>query len=261
MIRITPFRANRAAVKFIATLDKRFQEMGRVLAYESARYVLEEVYRRLPPGAYRESLELVEAGQGVFAVHVRNKAKRVSQVDAGSTALYVRPKSPRVLRLHPEIGVLAQHSPWTMDTLPFFPSRRHAKVISREVRRSEIEHIIEDRKKDQGMWKVELERLGVRPKVKLVIPPKARVLPDVAFEALRIEFGLAGKDSRSHWRPALRLLASQGIPRMLSPRSSVVEPVASFRYSAGLLPVDGSITLGEAADFGEFSKRLKVKFS
>ena len=111
------------------------------------------------------------------------------------------------------------------------------------------------------MWKVELERLGVRPKVKLVIPPKARVLPDVAFEALRIEFGLAGKDSRSHWRPALRLLASQGIPRMLSPRSSVVEPVASFRYSAGLLPVDGSITLGEAADFGEFSKRLKVKFS
>jgi hypothetical protein len=124
-----------------------------------------------------------------------------------------------------------------------------------------MENIVEDRKKDQGMWKAELERLGVRPKVKLVIPPKARVLPDVAFEALRIEFGLAGKDSRAHWRPALRALASQGIPRMLSSRSPVMGPVASFRYSVGLLPVDGSITLSEAAKFSEFEKRLKVKFS
>lgn len=261
MIRITPFRANRDAAKFFATLDKRFQALGQTLAYESARFVLEAVYKRLPPGPYRESLELVDAGQGVFAVQARNKARRVSQVDADATVLYVRPKSSRVLRLHPEIGVLARHSPWTMSTLPFFPNRRQATVISRKVRRSEIEHVTEDRNKDRRMWKAELERLGIRPDVKLRVPPKARVLPDVAFEALRIEFGLGGKDSRAHWRPALRALARQGISRMLSSRSPIMEPVASFRYSASLLPVDGSITLGDAAEFIEFEKRLKVKFS
>jgi hypothetical protein len=261
LIQITPFKANRTARKFFETLDKRFKVLGRTLAYESARFVLEEVYRRLPAGEYRDSLELVDVGDGVFAVRAKNKAKRVSEIDSQATALYVRPKSRRVLRLHPEIGVLAQHSPWTMDTLPFFPSRRHAIVVSRTVRRSELEHIVEDRKKDRAMWKSELERLGVRPKVKLEIPPKARVLPDVAFEALRIEFGLAGKDSRAHWRPALRALASQGIPRMLSARSPLMEPVTSFRYSVGLLPVDGSITQSDAAKFTAFQKRLKVKFS
>jgi len=122
-----------------------------------------------------------------------------------------------------------------------------------------MDAVSEDRKKDKPAWEAALLRLGVRPQVKLVVPPKARVLPDVAFEALRIEFGFAGKDSRAHWRPALRALATQGIPRMLSPRSVAVLPVTSVRYATGLLPTDGSITMSEARKFESFEKRLRVK--
>jgi hypothetical protein len=259
LIRIRPWRANRDAQKFIQQLEPRFREVGKVLAWQSAMFVLEEVIRRLPPGRYRNSLELVEVGEGSYAIQAKSKAKKVSEVDAEATVLYVRPKSRRAVRLHPEIGVLAQYSPWTMDTLPFFPSRRYAKVISRTVRRSELDAVKEDRKRDESLWKSELQRLGIRPEVKLSVSPKARVLPDVAFEALRIEFGLGGKQSRAHWRPALRALAREGIPRMLSQRSPTIKPVASLRYATSLLPTDGSITMTEAADFVAFEKRLKVK--
>ena len=109
------------------------------------------------------------------------------------------------------------------------------------------------------MWKAELEKLGIRPDVKLVVSPKATVLPDVAFEALRIEFGLGGKQSRAHWRPALRALARGGIPRMLSARSPILQPVASFRYPVNMLPVDGTISSNDAEKFAEFQKRLNVK--
>lgn len=259
MIRIRSWRTNKDALRFVEQLEERFRETGRALAHQSAVYVLEEVLARLPPGTYKDSLEVVAVGNDAFAVRAIPKARKVAEVDAEATVLYVRPRSRRMLRLHPEIGVLAIHSPWTMDTLPFFPNRRHAKVVSRSVRREEVEAVAEDRKKDQRVWKAELERLGVRPEVKLVVPPKARVLPDVAFEALRIEFGLGGKKSRAHWRPALRALANQGVPGMLNRRSAAMKPVSSFRYATGLLPVDGSITMNEAAGFQQFQKRLKVR--
>jgi len=259
LIRIKSWKANKQAAQFVKQLESRFKEVGKQLAYQSALFVLEEVQRRLPRGPYRDSLQLVDVGDGTYAIQAKSTTQKVSDVDAESTVLYVRAKSRRVLRLHPEIGVLAKHSPWTMGTLPFFPSRRYAKVISRKVRRSELENVVEDRKKDRPVWKAELENLGVRPDVKLVIPPKAQVVPDVAFEALRIEFGLGGKRSRAHWRPALQALARKGIPSMLSSRSPILYPVTSFRYPMGMFPVDGTISVSDAEKFAEFQKRLNVK--
>lgn len=240
-------------------LESRVREVGKRLAYQSALFVFEEIQRKLPKGPYRDSLQLVDVGDGTYAIQAQSTSQKVSDVDAESTVLYVRAKGRRVLRVHPEIGVLARHSPWTMSTLPFFPSRRYAKVISRIVRRSELENILEDREKDKPIWKAELEKLGVRPAVKLVIPPKSLVIPDVAFEALRIEFGLGGKQGRAHWRPALQALAKKGIPSMLSKRSPVLQSVTSFRYPVSLLPVDGVISESDAEKFAEFQKRLNVK--
>jgi len=260
LIRIRPWATNKLAIRFVEELEDRLREVGRGMAHESAASVLEHIRSKLPRGEYRDSLELVEVGKGTYAIRASGGGKKVSEVDSSSTILYVRPKTRRVLRLSPEIGVLARFSPWTMDTLPFFPDRRKATVVSRKVRRSELDHVIEDRKRDEPVWKSELQALGIRPEVELVVGPKARVLPDVAFEALRMEFGLGGKDSVAHWRPALRALATRGIPRMLSRRSQIMRPVSSYRYTPGSSPVDGVITESEADKFEAFQKRLRPKF-
>jgi hypothetical protein len=258
-------RKNKDLEKYFRQLNKRVDAVTEALAYESARFVLEEVKSRLPSsgdeGEYARSLELVKVSgvKSGFAIRAKTKRKKVRAIDTTKQVLYVRPKSRRVGRTSPEIVVLARYSPWTASTLPFFPPKNKATVISRKVRRGEYEAIEGDRNKDRNRWTMDLEDLGIKPAKSLEISPRSEVIQDVAFEALRIEFGLGGSRRRSHWRPALKSLANQEIRRMLSPESFVMKPLYSPFSSWSALPkeVKGSITVSEAVKFEGFQKRLR----
>jgi len=121
--------------------------------------------------------------------------------DIADTVLYVKPKrisgSP-----DPAAVILAEHNPWTMDTLPFEPTNRQATITSRKVSKREMATIRERRQAEKPDVISKLSSIGV-DSVRLHPLLSRRVGRDIAFEVMRREFGLQG-DHSAHWRPALR---------------------------------------------------------
>lgn len=260
LLKIKPGRDNAAVFRYFRTLEARVKDAGEALARSSAMEVHEGLVARLPPGPYRESLRVAGVGgtdpraYAVMALPRRRKARKALSLPV---VLYVRPRRRSPVRA-PEAAVLARFGPWTADTLPFFPDRRAALVVSRRVSEQEVAEVSAARTRDRRLWQPALAALGVRPDKRLRLPPKASVAEDVVFEALRMEFGFGGARHAPHWRPSLRRLASSGIRRMLNPRGDVLRPVMDMRYRVHkrLWPVDTTIPVSVAATFGDFQKKL-----
>ena len=263
---VTPHRNNKLFLKFLRELEDRMRAVSEAVTYESAKFVLEEIQSKLPQsgdsGEYSRSLEVVAVGSDRrgFAIRSKGLRRKIKDLNAEKTVLYVRPKSKKILRTHPEIGVLARYSPWTLDTLPFYPPKKQATVMSRPVRKGEIDAVRRDRLADKSEWLTQLNQLGIRPDKALRVPPKAEVVPDIAFEAIRMEFGLGGTRRVPHWRPALRALANDRIQRMLSPASPISSPMTDpfSSWARPQVDVDAKISESEASKFKGFMKRLKV---
>ena len=150
-------------------------------------------------------------------------SQRLSSVDVQRTVLYVRPRVTGGEVVSEAAVVLSRYNPWTMDTLPYEPSRREAAITSRQVTEREVRPIEAQRRKDvEREVERELRDLGVqlRPKGKVLL--SRRVSRDLAFEILRREFGVPPIRGRAHWRPAARKV----------PRIAEREFKALFRWFA-----------------------------
>jgi hypothetical protein len=133
-------------------------------------------------------------------------SQRLRSVDVKRTVLYVRPKVTGGKVVEPATVVLERSNPWTMDTLPYEPSRFEASMLSRRVTEQEARVIESRRREELPDIRRELKDLGVtlRPAGKVVL--SRRVTRDIAFEVLRYEFGIPPMPGRSHWRPAIRMV-------------------------------------------------------
>lgn len=210
-IKIELTREGRKTEALVRQLPARGKALRSNVAYRVAHTVKERVLHYMPGGdefrPYRESLkERVVAGRpGADVFLVRSEAARADSVDPASTLFYVRPKTRRRARMGRAVEVLARFGPWTASTLPFLPTRRQATVVFRRVTAREVRGVAKQREDDAPRWRRALARAGVRAPSK---PPMAwasapaGVVPDVAFEALALEFGPL--HPRPHWRPALR---------------------------------------------------------
>ena len=133
-------------------------------------------------------------------------SQRLRSVDVQRTVLYVRPQVAGGEVVSEAAVVLSRYNPWTMDTLPYEPTRREAAITSRRITEREVRPIEADRRRDVEQ---ELRDLGVqlRPKGKVLL--SRRVSRNLAFEILRREFGVPPIRGRAHWRPAV-----QKVPRL-----------------------------------------------
>ncbi len=223
VIQIRPDRRTRRALELFEQWPERTRRLQALLPHLAAEYVLAEILEKLPKGEewspYRDSLEVARvAGMppDTSATVVRSNvhSRRVRRLDVPRTLLYVRAK--RRLKTKPEVSVLEKYSPWTLQTLPFTPSRRDALLVTRRAGTRAVEKVAQERLKDRRKWKRELVRAGIKVKDdrEVRIPRTVRALPDVAFEALRLEFGW-GPEHKAHWKPAIRRLIVSGIKSML----------------------------------------------
>jgi hypothetical protein len=93
-----------------------------------------------------------------------------------------------------------------------------------------------------------------------VVLKGVRAVPDVAFEALRLEFGLGGIKGRPHWRPVLRKFAGIGILGFAETRKNweltMMDP--SFKGWKSL-PSAPQISASKLRDFQKFQQMVNIR--
>lgn len=217
---------NARMYKLIGELPDRVQAIMRAMPYEVARAFFVLLQRMAPRGAIQDYPDTLELKQFDLPdlVSVAGVVDSVSKhmtylqsIDVPRTVLYVQPRS---LRGEPDPAalILSENNPWTMDTLPYEPDKRAAAITSRKVTASEVEEVRRRRAADGPMVDRKLRRVGVIPSRKHPTLLEKKVERDVAFEVLRVEFGMH-EMPRAHWRPALQMtrgpVLKQEFSRML----------------------------------------------
>lgn len=269
-IKIKQDRSTNALELLIEQWPERAEHIRRFVPYLAAHFVLRKILEKLPSqddwAAYRSALEVVsvigaQRGLSVYALRASHHRRKVRQVEVSRTILHVRPNR-KLRRVKPEITILEKYSPWTVQTLPFTPKRSDAIVISRKVGKKEADKVAKARMKDRPAWRKALDHVGrreVHKDKRLEIPNKVKALPDVAFEALRLEFGTGGMKSIPHWKPAIRELISTGMRSILreDPRIKRAFTRAGFTGWRRWPPRSKRKTrMSELKSFASFQKKL-----
>lgn len=253
------------------SLNQRLKAVQSQILLEAAQQVKEDLLSRIPGkkdyAAYKKGIQigLIKGLSGdipTYALFVPKNVRSVRKTDVWKTLMYVQTKK-KFGRSKPQIEILERFSPWTMDTIPFVPKRDEAVVLTRRVSPGEVDKVKKARDKDKVEWKNALAKIGFRVKQskKLTIPKKIKTLPDVAFEALNLEFGLGGTKAKAHWRPAVLDLMHGGL-RSISKERKFKRAVSDAGFTAWRkwpAKLRYKLPLQMAKDFVPFQKKLGIK--
>jgi hypothetical protein len=272
-ISISADRRSTKIVALTASWAERSAHFQKLLPYLAAHYVkhsiLEHVSKEEEWAPYRASLDIAKVvggpkGLTVYALRSNPRHRHIRRIEAPKTVLYVRAKR-QLRRVKAEISILERFNPWTLQTIPFLPSRAHCVLISRRVSKGEVERVTKARVKDRPRWRRALDRTGhreVKKDRRLKLPKKVHTVPDVAFEALRLEFGLGGVKGKPHWRPSIRRLISTGFKSMLrrDPHLKQTFTHAGFRgWKHWPPPTRHKIRMAEARNYLPFQRKLGIR--
>lgn len=244
------------------------QKMAPYLAME----MLYENLLALIPGdpawfSYRRAIRRARVGAKslkAYAVYVRPTFGRDRPIEGQKEVLYIRPRKSRARPMAPEVEILAKYNPWTMSMLPFSPKRNQATIVTRRASEREIKSIERQRKKDRPKWKKDLQEVGIRNVFRTEPLKKVdtKVVEDVAFSGLRLEFGYGGTKRVPHWRPSVRL-AIRNVRRLFtkrSPYTKVMNAKASSNAWKRWPPkVAGHISEAALKNFAKFQKKLRTR--
>lgn len=189
----------------------------------------------------------------------------MTQEDATSSVIYVAAKQHIMRSVPEETLILEDYSPWTLETLPYPPDSKTADSISRRVSRREVDRVRRMRLKDRPVWMRRIRDAGLKPAGAPFEPaPKAvRTMPDVAYESLRLEFGLGDSPAKPHWRKSIVKLALRGGAGMIARRSEFVRAMTTLSYrgweSWPRKPEDGTVPVSVARAYVPFQKRLGLR--
>jgi hypothetical protein len=171
---------------------------------------LDDLKSRVPRGGdmdvYRKSLKIVELsgvgskvdGDVAFAIVAENEKLDVSKLPPSETVVYVSAKGDK---LSPRSTMAVEYSPWTLSWLPQELSMNEVRLVHRKVSRREIIKLGKENEKVVSKFSSQFARAGIKFNVNDIKgKEKATMhsLPDIAFEALRMEFGIDRKQVR-HW--------------------------------------------------------------
>jgi len=250
----------------------RGQCMMKATVYAMAKQFYDEVLGNIPSGSeykeFTESLKISEisgfkkSDGGGYAVHIPSKGRRVSKVDVDRTVIYVRVKT-RLRKNRKDLIYLEDNGPWTVDTIPFWPSYKEAAVVQRKVTKREADAVAKRQKKVALKVKRDLAELGKKYARKKdgqdgsIKRDSKKAIPDLAMQGLNMEFGMSGERSTPVFRPAIRAIkdGAKRIPyRVRVIREAMLDPNTQ-RWKTWP-PRQDKISPKEAATFNGFMKRL-----
>lgn len=254
----------------LTELGPRMEAIARMTPFVAANTLLHGVQARMPAGiqwaSYRQSLVLARvrtpANQlPTFAVHAKRRGRQET-VEVDRNVIYVKPKRSYASAVPPEIRVLQRFSPWTAETLPFAPSPKRATLMVRRVSRREVQRVGEQREKDKPEWRKALADVGIRNESGQppAVTKETKVVSDLAFNALRLEFGYGGTRATPHWRPALKetLNYVQSLFRRRSFFTGTLTDARSRLWRKWPPRVESSIKIETLRDFQNFQRRVRV---
>lgn len=253
-------------------LEARAASLHRTVSYLVAQEAHESLMADIPgDSSYKElrnALTVSEVGVGkrgesaAYAVHAPMKSRRVRKLDVAKTVIYIRAKK-RLTRADPAVQLLEDKGPWTADTIPFWPSKKEATVIQRKVTKREADRVAKEQTAKASGIRRQMLEAGRRIKPKKIGAPgqlgrKGKAVPDVAMQALELEFGGEGKRSKPVFRRMLR--AAKKSIRRLPMRHRIIKETMfdpnSKRYKNFPPRVD-KISSSEAGDFEGFQDRIR----
>ena len=249
--------------KLLETYPERIDSALRDFTINAAKDLLEGLRLILPDvdqyKQYQDVLgifEVIDAQEegavaGVFA----HKGAHLKVIDSSVTVLYIQPRS---------IGgeysdaalVLRAYEPWTVSTLPYEPNEQEAEIIARFVSKREVSavemrlspQLPEIRKKLSAVGVVNFRGAG-----DVVL---RKVTHDLAFFALRTEFGLQGYPHIPHWRPSVKKIVADPM-RLIDER--IEDTLTEPRYFGWEDPTFvESVSASEAKETEEFQDRIMV---
>ncbi len=263
LFEIIPERKNSINKRFMRELIDRQKAAMKLLPRRAARVTLDAVKKGIPPekewDAYRHSLDVYElAGTGkIYEVGVvsRPEKTQLKVIDTYSTVLYIQPRG-RGSEISEAALLLQRYEPWSHSTLPYEPSPKEAEVIARRVSPREVKAVESRLKSVTGSIERELARLGVRLRKLPRTALGRKVKMDLAFMALRLEFGFAGFPHTPHWRPILRRIVKN--PRLTLTNKierTMTDPKYGGWKGQHILP---EMPESLVDNFNEFQSRISV---
>jgi len=208
--------------KVIDRLVDRVEAVIRELPIDVAKMVLAELMKTAPGDidGYPDMLVLRSFRERSYAsvtgIVAPESAYRYSlrMKDVGDTVLYVK---PTVVNGQVDAGaaVLEKYNPWTMETLPYTPTTRQARIVSRKATKGEVARVVIDLKAKLSSILEELKNAGVKdPKRAHQVLLGRKVTRDIGFEVVRREFGIGERHS-AHWRPAITMARKMFVTQLM----------------------------------------------
>lgn len=263
--------SGKAILEYFKQIKDRGAAFKRQFLYAAATDLHELVVDKIPKdkkyGVLAKSLkvgELKNKDSSVFAVFIDNKAKGIKKVDTQNTVVYIRPRRVQD-RIKKEIKLLSDRGPWTVDTIPFWPSRKDAVVIQRKVGRRIVEKISKMQAAQKDKVHRELQLLGQKNVDNAITKKnsdfkKAKAIPDVAYEMLTLEFGGGKERGKAMWRTSLLELKPSKMKSVMKRYRQIEQTMLDPRYkNYKKWPATGSsnrIKSAEIKSFIKFQKRL-----
>lgn len=265
IVSITPSKNFSGVLKLTDEWPARAVAARRFVMQQVGEAAHDELLWRIPSGRdYSDlwkSIRLLKVSgtDSSYLLCSKPVGKKVRKRDAMKTALFVEPRRGFLGRIPPEIHVLADYSPWTMDTLPFAPKSQVATIVYRKVSPEELDVVRKDRRRDRKEWEKKLNRVGIRiPRKTPIDLSSTRQVPDIASVSMNLEFGL-GRESKPHWRPAMLSVSRGGSFGEAMKKAGVAMSDVKFNGWKKWPPaVDGSVGYGELKRYVPFQEKIGV---
>lgn len=190
-------------------LEDRYEwflyEFGKRMTMLIHNELLGKISNLKGPADYKKRVVVAEirdkGGKAWWAIAGLSKTLAQNEYDPEEAILNVVPRYA-LGDGNPIDDILVDLGPWTASTLPFVPSLRQAVVV---IKRATPESVDQVRRKNlrqaENITKL-MEDHDLEFDTRYKIYDKLKIVPDLAVEAMKLEFGLS-EGGKAHWRPSI----------------------------------------------------------
>lgn len=250
----------------------RLRKIQPMVAYMGAEYVKDLLQHKIPKGVaggYTQALEVVKVrgtrkGEYAYSVQIDSRNRKVKQVKVHRSLIYVKP-AKRMKRASPLVAILEKNSPWTYETLPFTPKKSDGFLVTRKASARMVRTVAAKNQRILPKLSAAFAKEGFNAPSrsnKMKIGKGATVLPDVALDALKLEFGLGDTKPRPFWRQAFRTLAKQAFQSFIKNKKLLAFPLTRPSFSLWKkfpTKTKHTISIGQARKFKAFQQKVAVR--